>query len=128
MIQVFQFLICIVLFIIGALLSLFKKKPGFILVLFFVYKKDLSRMKWMHWVALLTIPLGYIAGQAGWAVAECGRQPWVIQDMLPTNVAVSQLSTSSVQLTFFIFLFLFTVMLIAEIGIMCKTIKKGPKL
>ena len=100
----------------------------FILVLFFVYKKDLSRMKWMHWVALLTIPLGYIAGQAGWAVAECGRQPWVIQDMLPTNVAVSQLSTSSVQLTFFIFLFLFTVMLIAEIGIMCKTIKKGPKL
>ena len=100
----------------------------FMVVLFLVYKKDLSRMKWMHWVALLTIPLGYIAGQAGWAVAECGRQPWVIQDMLPTNVAVSQLSTSSVQLTFFIFLFLFTVMLIAEIGIMCKTIKKGPKL
>ena len=52
-------------------------------VLFLAYKKDLSRMPWMHWVAMLTIPLDYLAGQAGWVVAECGRQPWAIQDMLP---------------------------------------------
>ena len=56
----------------------------FIVVLFFIYKKDLSKMRWMHWVALLTIPLAYIAGQAGWVVAECGRQPWAIRDLLPT--------------------------------------------
>jgi cytochrome d ubiquinol oxidase subunit I len=47
----------------------------FIVVLFLAYKKDLSRMPWMHWVAMLTIPLGYLAGQAGWVVAECGRHP-----------------------------------------------------
>ena len=98
----------------------------FIVVLFFIYKKDLSKMRWMHWVALLTIPLGYIAGQAGWVVAECGRQPWAIRDMLPTTAAISKLDVGSVQTTFFIFLFLFTVMLIAGTGIMVKAIKKGP--
>ena len=99
----------------------------FIVVLFFIYKKDLSKMRWMHWIALLTIPLAYIAGQAGWVVAECGRQPWAIRDMLPTSAAISKLDVGSVQATFFIFLILFTVMLIAEIGIMVKAIKKGPE-
>lgn len=75
----------------------------------------------------LTIPLGYLAGQAGWVVAECGRQPWAIQDMLPTSAAISKLDVGSVQTTFFIFLVLFTVMLIAEVGIMLKAIRKGPE-
>ena len=99
----------------------------FAAVLFLVYKKDLSRMRWMQWVALLTIPLGYLAGQAGWVVAECGRQPWAIQDMLPTCAAVSKLDVGSVQTTFFLFLALFTILLIAEIGIMLKAIRKGPE-
>lgn len=100
----------------------------FIVILFFAYKKDLASMKWMHWIALLTIPLGYIAGQAGWVVAECGRQPWAIQDMLPVGASVSKLSTGSVQTTFFIFLALFTIMLVAEISIMLREIKKGPSI
>lgn len=111
-----------VMVILGGYFILF-----FIVVLFFVYKKDLSKMRWMHWIALLTIPLAYIAGQAGWVVAECGRQPWAIRDMLPTTAAISKLDVGSVQATFFIFLILFTVMLIAEIGIMVKAIKKGPE-
>lgn len=99
----------------------------FMVVLFFIYKKDLTKVRWMHWVAMLTIPLGYLAGQAGWVVAECGRQPWAIQDMLPTCAAISKLDVGSVQTTFFIFLALFTIMLIAEVGIMLKAIKKGPE-
>lgn len=83
-------------------------------------------MRWLHWVALWTIPFGYIAGQAGWVVAECGRQPWAIRDMLPTSVSISKLDVGSVQTTFFIFLILFTIMLIAEIRIMLREIKKGP--
>ena len=96
-----------------------------LVVLFLVYKRDLSKMRWMHLVAMWTIPLGYIAGQAGWAVAECGRQPWAIQDMLPVSAAISKLEVGSVQTTFFLFLLLFTVLLIAEIGIMLKAIRKG---
>ncbi len=99
----------------------------FIVILFLVYKKRLENIHWMHWVAMISIPVAYIAAQAGWAVAECGRQPWAIQDMLPVNAAVSKLEVGSVQTTFFIFLVLFTVMLAAEIGIMLKAIRKGPE-
>ena len=99
----------------------------FAFTLFVAYKKEVAEMRWLHWVAILTIPLGYLAGQAGWVVAECGRQPWAIQDMLPVNAAISRLEVSSVQTTFFIFLILFTIMLIAEVGIMFKAIRKGPE-
>lgn len=98
----------------------------FALAWFFAAKSSVADKKWFNWLALLTIPLGYIAGQAGWVVAEVGRQPWAIQDMLPVNAAISKLDVSSVQITFFIFLVLFTIMLIAMIGIMRKAIGKGP--
>lgn len=107
---------------------------GFYFVLFFIvviylgYKEKLHKMKWMHWIGVLTIPLAYIAGQAGWIVAEVGRQPWAIQDLLPVTVAVSKLDVSSVKLTFFIFAFLFTMMLIAAVGISIREIRRGPDL
>ena len=72
------------------------------------------------------VPLAYIASESGWLIAEFGRQPWTIQDMLPTWAAVSNLHSSSVMLTFFIFLALFTTMLAVEISILLKQIKKGP--
>ena len=81
---------------------------------------------WHYWVAIALIPLGYIGSESGWLVAEFGRQPWTIQDMLPTWVSVSDLQSSSVVLTFFLFLVLFTTMLAVEINIMLKQIKKGP--
>jgi cytochrome d ubiquinol oxidase subunit I len=60
-------------------------------------------------------------------VAEFGRQPWTIQDMLPVGASVSDISAGSEALTFFIFLFLFTTMLAVELNIMFKQIKKGPE-
>ena len=98
----------------------------FIFTLIYSFKNRMDRATWLQWIGLCTFPLAYLAGHAGWIVAEMGRQPWAIQDILPTGISVSRLSTSSVQLTFFLFLILFTVMLIAEIGIMVKVIKKGP--
>ncbi|GHT28258.1 cytochrome d ubiquinol oxidase subunit I [Bacteroidia bacterium] len=105
---------------------------GFFLLLFFVvwfflYKKTFAETKWLQWVCLLSIPLAYITSQAGWIVAEVGRQPWAIQDILPVSAAISDIDTASVQLTFFIFLILFTTLLIAEIGILVKQIKAGPE-
>jgi cytochrome d ubiquinol oxidase subunit I len=100
----------------------------FIVTLFLLYKNKFRNKRWAQWVCLLSIPLVYIAGQAGWIVAEVGRQPWAIQDILPTSAAISKLSTSSVQVTFFIFLALFTVLLVAELKIMFNAIKKGPQI
>lgn len=98
----------------------------FVLVWFMLWKKKIEGAKWLQWAALLTIPLGYVASQAGWIVAEMGRQPWAIQDILPLQAALSGISKSSVQITFFLFLALFTALLIAEVRIMIKQIKKGP--
>ncbi len=98
----------------------------FVIVLFFIYRKNIQNHNWLLWIALLSIPLGYMAGELGWAVAEVGRQPWAIQDVLPVQAAVSGVSSDSVKLTFFLFLFLFTALLIAEVRIMLQQIKKGP--
>ncbi len=105
---------------------------GYLIVLFaavllFYRIQHFHRMRWFHYISLFSIPLAYIAGQAGWIVAEVGRQPWAIQDILPTIAGISRLETSSVQTTFFIFLTLFTILLIAEIRIMCKAIQGGPE-
>jgi cytochrome d ubiquinol oxidase subunit I len=58
-------------------------------------------------------------------VAELGRQPWAIQDILPLNAAVSGISVTTVQISIVLFTVLFTALLIAEIRIMTKQIKKG---
>lgn len=99
----------------------------FLVVGFFVYKKDITNKKYILWACILSIPLVYVASQAGWVVAEVGRQPWAIQDILPVQAAVSSLTAGSVITTFILFLVLFTALLIAEIRIMLNQIKKGPE-
>jgi cytochrome d ubiquinol oxidase subunit I len=89
---------------------------------------DLTRLPaWHYWVPIVLLPMAYIASESGWLVAEFGRQPWTIQDMLPTWAAVSDLNAGSVMLTFILFLILFTTMLAVEINILLKQIKKGPE-
>ena len=107
---------------LGCLFILF-----FALTLFFVYKRDITKGSWWKWLGIILLPLGYLASESGWLVAEFGRQPWTIQDMMPTWVGVSDLSSSAVIITFFLFLILFTVLLAVEINILCKQIKKGPE-
>jgi len=100
----------------------------FAVLAFLVYrKKDITNKKWLLWACIWTIPLAYIAGQTGWMVAEIGRQPWAIQDVMPLQAAVSAVSAQSVMTTFFVFLALFTALLIAEIRIMLGQIRKGPE-
>ncbi|MEE1099433.1 MAG: cytochrome ubiquinol oxidase subunit I, partial [Alistipes sp.] len=91
-------------------------------------KQRLSSMTWLHWAAILSIPLVYIAGQAGWIVAEVGRQPWVIEGLLPVKAAVSSVSTAAVQTTFFLFVAIFTLFLVIEMRILMKAIQKGPQI
>jgi cytochrome d ubiquinol oxidase subunit I len=98
-----------------------------LLVLWFGYKNRIGEIKWLHYLAFLSVPLVYLTGQAGWIVAEVGRQPWTIQGLLPVNVATSSVSAAAVQTTFFLFLAIFALFLIIEIRIMINAIKKGPE-
>ncbi len=97
-----------------------------IVVLWAERKDRIVSLTWLQWVALCSIPLVYIAGQAGWIVAEVGRQPWAIQDLLPVNAAVSSLSAGAVRTTFFVFVAVFTLFLAIEIRILLKAVRKGP--
>jgi cytochrome d ubiquinol oxidase subunit I len=97
-------------------------------VFFMTYKNTIESTRWIQWICLFSIPLGYVAGELGWIVAEMGRQPWAIQDVLPLKAAISGISSDSVKITFFLFLILFTALLIAEIRIMLQQIKKGPEM
>lgn len=99
----------------------------FLAYLYYSNKGTLLEKKWLLGVGTITYLLGMIASQAGWVVAEVGRQPWAIQDLLPVSIARTNLTTGTVQTTFFMFLILFTLLLIAEISIMVKQINIGPE-
>ena len=99
----------------------------FILSLYYVMTNEMHKKKWLLYLAIGTIPLGYVAQECGWITAEVGRQPWAIQDMLPVGMATSNVAATSVMITFWLFAVLFTALLIAEAKIMLKQIKIGPE-
>ncbi len=99
----------------------------FAVVLYLSLKNKLHDKRYILYAALWTIPLAYIAQESGWIVAEVGRQPWVIQDLMPTMKAVTQIDTTAVMTTFFLFLVVFVGLAIAEVRIMITQIKKGPE-
>lgn len=99
----------------------------FAVLLFLSYKNTIETKSKLLYIMLWSIPLGYLASELGWVVAEVGRQPWTIQDVLTTNFSTSQINSGMVQTTFFMFFALFTLLLIAEIRILVKQIKKGPE-
>ncbi len=98
------------------------------LVLWAERRNRLPEMKWLLRAAILAIPLVYLAGQAGWIVAEVGRQPWVIEGLLPVKAAVSSVSVGAVQTTFYLFVAIFTLFLAIELRILMKAIQKGPQI
>ena len=102
---------------------------GLIFILFLVaaVKDTLAAKRGLLTLGVSSFFLALISSQAGWIVAEVGRQPWAIQDLMPVNVATTNIGAGSVQTTFFMFLILFTVLLLAEIKIMLKQITIGPE-
>jgi cytochrome bd ubiquinol oxidase subunit I len=99
----------------------------FALSIHFLYQGTITEKKWFLRIALLSLPLPFISSELGWVLAEVGRQPWIIQDLLNVKDGVSQITSGSVITTFILFAVLFTVLLISEISIMVKQVKTGPK-
>lgn len=100
-----------------------------ILTGFFVYRTDvMQKSKLMQWLVILAIPVVWVCSESGWVTAEVGRQPWIIQDLMPAKAAISAITAGQVQTTFWIFAVLFTGFLIAEVGILINFIRKQSKL
>ena len=100
----------------------------FLVMLFLVYrkKKGLDN-KLIQWLGIISIPVVWIVSEAGWVTAEMGRQPWVIQDLMPARAAVSAVTSGTVQLTFWVFVVIFAALLTAEISIMLREIGKASR-
>jgi cytochrome d ubiquinol oxidase subunit I len=77
-------------------------------------------------VALWTLPFPWIAAELGWYVAEHGRQPWSIEGVLPTFLAVSPIPVSSVALSLTGFVILYTVLAFIDVFLLRKYIRLGP--
>ena len=99
----------------------------YLLFWYLAAKNKLENLKiWLN-LALITIPIVYLASVSGWILTEVGRQPWAITDILPTFAATSNIGSTQVMLTFIFFVIIFAALLIANIKIMTKQIKNGYK-
>ncbi len=84
------------------------------------------RKPWLLKLSLYTMPLPWIACEAGWFVAEFGRQPWTIAEVLPTFMSASTLTETDLWLTLAGYFIIYTIFLVIEMFLMLKFIKQGP--
>jgi cytochrome d ubiquinol oxidase subunit I len=82
--------------------------------------------KWFLRLAVLAIPLPWIATELGWVLAEVGRQPWAVEGVLPTFLAPSSLSVAQLLASIIGFTLLYGALAVVEVGLILRTIKKGP--
>lgn len=89
-------------------------------------RHKITEKKWVLRAALYAIPLPWIAIEAGWFVAEYGRQPWAVGEILPTAMAASNVAVSDVLTSMAVIIALYTCFLIAEVYLMLKFARLGP--
>ncbi len=98
----------------------------FIAAFYYNIKGNLVERRGLLWFAVLSMPLPWIAAECGWIVAEYGRQPWAIGEILPTYMGVSSVSTGQVMTSLLGFVVFYTLLLIADVYLMVKYARIGP--
>ncbi|MGD8591955.1 MAG: cytochrome ubiquinol oxidase subunit I [Gammaproteobacteria bacterium] len=93
---------------------------------YYCAKRIADQKRWLLRMALYGIPVPWIAAEAGWFVAEYGRQPWAIGEILPTSLATSTLSTGDLIFSLSGFIGFYTLLLVAELYLMFKYARLGP--
>jgi cytochrome d ubiquinol oxidase subunit I len=89
-------------------------------------RQRIEQKPWLLKAAMYSIPLPWIAIEAGWFVAEYGRQPWAVGEILPVDVAASALTPGQLWSSLGVIIAFYTVLLIAEVYLMLKFARKGP--
>lgn len=97
-----------------------------ILGFYFNAKRVIQEKRWLLRLFLWSIPVPWIAAETGWFVAEFGRQPWAIGEVLPTSIAASSLAASDLIISLSAFILFYTVLLIIEMYLMFKFGRQGP--
>jgi len=86
-----------------------------------------TRYRWFLRLAVVSLPLPWIAAELGWIVAEVGRQPWVVDGILPTFLGVSSLSTGQVWSSLTGFVLFYTALAMIDLWLMVKYVRRGPE-
>lgn len=89
-------------------------------------KHKLHTTRWFHRLAFYSLPLPWIAAELGWVVAEYGRQPWVVQGILPTFMGASSISVAEVSTSIAGFVLFYSTLAVVELYLMVKYIRLGP--
>ena len=98
----------------------------FAIAFWFSAKRRLDRHRWFLRAALYTLPLPWIAAELGWIVAEYGRQPWVIEGVLPTALGVSSTDAGNVLFSLLGFALFYSLLLVVDLYLLIKYIRLGP--
>lgn len=93
---------------------------------YYASRHQIEHKKWLLRFTLLALPLPWIAAETGWIVAEYGRQPWSIAEVLPTYLSTSSVSAGDILLSIAAFVGFYTLLLIVEMFLMIKFARKGP--
>ncbi|MCG6969173.1 MAG: cytochrome ubiquinol oxidase subunit I [Gammaproteobacteria bacterium] len=93
---------------------------------YYCAKRVADQKKWLLKMALYGIPVPWIAAEMGWFVAEYGRQPWAIGEILPTSLATSTLGTGDLIFSLAGFIGFYTLLLVIEMFLMFKYARLGP--
>jgi cytochrome d ubiquinol oxidase subunit I len=105
---------------------------GFLFILFFAVsfyysaRRTLHEKRWLLWVGFLMLPTPWVAAELGWIVAEYGRQPWAIDGILPTFLAVSNVPASNVVASLVGFVLFYSSLAVADVYLMVKYVRLGP--
>ena len=89
-------------------------------------RRNQESKPWLLRIALFSLPLPWIAAQTGWYVAEVGRQPWSVGEVLPTHFSVSSISNASVMGSFLTLLAIYSVLIVIEMYLMIRFARLGP--
>ncbi|WP_455366257.1 cytochrome ubiquinol oxidase subunit I [Kaarinaea lacus] len=93
---------------------------------YYCAKRIADQKRWLLKLALYSIPVPWLAAEAGWFVAEYGRQPWAIGEILPTASATSNLGAGDLIFSLSGFIGFYTLLLVAELYLMFKYSRLGP--
>ena len=89
-------------------------------------KRQLDSQRWYLRLALWSLPLPWVAVELGWIVAEYGRQPWAVEGVLPTFLAVSSTDAGNVLFSLLGFVFFYSSLLVVDLYLMVKYVRLGP--
>jgi cytochrome d ubiquinol oxidase subunit I len=81
---------------------------------------------WFLRLTMYSLPLPWIAAELGWIVAETGRQPWIIDSVMPTFLGVSSVPAGNVAASLAAFVLFYTALAVVDVGLILKYVRKGP--